>query len=188
MRDEKTNKQESVSRPEENHKRDTRHVSDKIRSIDWFKKSFLDDKSAAGNLAITASRAVLREIISTREDQTRKRNKTHFLVTVIKSWVPKYTLKTPNSSSSVGFALVLGGFMNGLMLVAIEKLDIGLCWPPNPPAGKADGGALEFIVPKPIPGAIPTPILPIPPPPLPPPNMFKLVITLFRGAAGAVPP
>jgi hypothetical protein len=67
MRDEKTNKQESVSRLEENHKRDTHHVSDKIRSIDWFKKSFLDDKSAEGNLAITASRAVLRKFMSTRK-------------------------------------------------------------------------------------------------------------------------
>lgn len=122
------------------------HVSDKMRSIDWFKKSFFEDKSAAGNLAITASRAV-------------------FLVTVIRSWVLKYTLKTPKSSSSVGFVLLLGADMNGLTLVAMEKLDMGLCCALNPP-GKADGGAAEPMAPKPIPIPmllIPL-MLPIPPP------------------------
>lgn len=96
----------------------------------------------------------------------RTKDNTHFLVTVIRSWVLKYTLKTPNSSSSVGFALVLGALMNGFTLVAMEKLDIGRCCEPNPPAGNADGGALDPIVPKPIPIPmllIPL-MLPIPPP------------------------
>jgi hypothetical protein len=52
---------------ERSHHPYTHHVSDKIRSIDWFKKSLFDDKSAAGNLAITASRAVLREVVSITE-------------------------------------------------------------------------------------------------------------------------
>lgn len=36
------------------------YASDKILSMDWLRKSLRDDKSALGNLAMTASRAVLR--------------------------------------------------------------------------------------------------------------------------------
>lgn len=54
---------------------------DNILSIDSFKKSLRDVKSALGNLAMIASRAVLYAVSKVNMKPTE----THFFVTVIKS-------------------------------------------------------------------------------------------------------
>lgn len=92
---------------------------ERIVSMDWFKNSLRDVRSALGNLAMIASRAV-------------------FFVTVIRSWVLRYVRNALYSSSSVGLGLRLGA-ANALTEVAIENVDIGRASPrvggnnPNPP-------------------------------------------------------
>jgi len=53
--------------------------------MDWFKKSFRDIRSALGNLAAIASRAVLLDNQKMQEDVDK--NSAHFLVTVMRSCV-----------------------------------------------------------------------------------------------------
>ena len=50
--------------------------------------------------------------------------KTHFLVTVIRSWVLRYPRRALKRSSSDGLGFMLGP-ANGLAVVAIENVDIG---------------------------------------------------------------
>ena len=61
--------------------------SDKILSIDWFKKSLRDDRSALGKRAMIASRAVL--FTMSVYAKYKESYRTHFFVTVIKSCVLK---------------------------------------------------------------------------------------------------
>lgn len=59
--------------------------SDRIESIDLFKKSFRDVRSALGNRCAMASRAVLEDTMSATKRIWKL--STHFLVTVIRSCV-----------------------------------------------------------------------------------------------------
>src|ERR1700733_913859 len=69
---------------------------------------------------------------------------TYFFVTVIRSCVPKYVLRTVSSSSSEGSAFWLGPCGNGFAVGFIENVDIGRT--PAPPLSPPPENILRLVI------------------------------------------